>query len=129
MAIVETDVSRIDLSQDGVLHWVYKPRATVTLTSARSEMETIGKIVEARAGQKVPFLIDIRNIRSITADARAYFASPESSRWVLRAALLTDSPISTVIGNFFLGLNRPPHPIRLFHAGEKAIAWLRESRA
>ena len=39
-------------------------------------------------------------------------------------ALLTSSPVSKTIGNFFMGLNKPLSPTRLFTNSDKAIQWL-----
>ncbi|MDH5682649.1 MAG: hypothetical protein OEZ36_13750 [Spirochaetota bacterium] len=35
-----------------------------------------------------------------------------------------NSPISRVIGNFFLGLNRPLFPVKLFTEKNEASKWL-----
>ena len=40
-------------------------------------------------------------------------------------ALLIGSPMSRVIGNFYLGFNRPQTPTRLFTDTDEAEAWLR----
>ena len=120
----ETSVSKMSIS-DGILYWRYVSGAEVTVDVARAEIaETMRLVVEHGKG-KLPFVIDIRNIRSITREAREYLASAEASEPLTAVGLLTTSPISRVIGNFFLGLNRPPHPIRMFTSEEDAVAWLR----
>ena len=35
------------------------------------------------------------------------------------------SPLTRAIGNFFLGLNKPLMPTRLFTSEEEALAWLK----
>jgi hypothetical protein len=37
--------------------------------------------------------------------------------------------LSRALGNFFLGLNKPSMPTRLFDDQEQALAWLRGFRA
>jgi hypothetical protein len=39
-------------------------------------------------------------------------------------ALLVGSPVTRVIGNFFIGLNKPRWPVRLFRSESDALAWL-----
>jgi hypothetical protein len=39
--------------------------------------------------------------------------------------MLIDSPLGVVIGNFFLKVNRPPYPLRLFRNEREAEQWLR----
>ena len=51
--------------------------------------------------------------------------STPSRRARVAIALLVGSPLSRVIGNFFVGLNRSTFPLRLFTSEEEAIAWLR----
>jgi hypothetical protein len=72
-----------------------------------------------------PFLMDIRGARALTREARAYYASREAAQLFTATALLVDSPVSRAIGNFFLGLNRPEMPTRLFASEGEALAWLR----
>jgi len=44
-------------------------------------------------------------------------------------ALLIASPLSRVLGNFYLRINRPETPTRLFSSEEEAGAWLRQVAA
>jgi len=121
---IETDVSKLTMADDGILYWDYHPGADVSFAEAKKEMKEVGKLVTQNAAGKRPFLIDIRKIHRITLEARSHFASTESSQYVRAAALVTESAISRVIGNFFLGLNKPPHPIKIFTSEEKALNWL-----
>jgi hypothetical protein len=41
------------------------------------------------------------------------------------AALLIGSPLTRAIGNFFMGLNKPLIPTRLFTSETEALAWLK----
>jgi hypothetical protein len=72
-----------------------------------------------------PFLMDIRGARALTREARAFYAGAESAALFVATALLVGSPLSRAIGNFFLGLNKPAQPTRLFTAEAEALAWLR----
>lgn len=40
-------------------------------------------------------------------------------------ALLIGSPVSRMIGNFFLGINRLRVPVRLFSDEAEALEWLK----
>ncbi len=41
-------------------------------------------------------------------------------------AMLINSPGSRIIGNFFLGINKPSVPTKLFNEKNKAIEWLKQ---
>lgn len=71
-------------------------------------------------------LVQLARVRSVSRQARTFFASsPENMAIASRVAMVGASPIARVIGNFFLGLNKPPVPVRLFATEEEAIAWLK----
>jgi hypothetical protein len=63
-------------------------------------------------------------VKSIAREARDYDAR-EAARVAPAVALIVGSPLSRMIGNFFLGLNRTAVPIRLFTSEPAARSWLR----
>ena len=106
---------------DGLVCARFHDRAEVTLDDAR---ENLAATAALTGGQRAPVLVDLRPIRSQTAEARAYFAGPAATAVTLAVALVIDSPLSRVLGNFFLGFNRPETPARLFTSVDEARAWL-----
>jgi hypothetical protein len=68
---------------------------------------------------------DMREIRSITREARLFASSADAIQVVKAVALLIGSPVSRVIGNFFLGINKPPYPTRIFTSEAEALSWLK----
>ena len=53
-------------------------------------------------------------------------SDPAVRKYTVAQALVIDSGPSRVMGNFFLGLNKPRFPTKLFTSEAKAEAWLRE---
>lgn len=106
---------------DRVFHARFLRHAEVTLEDARENTEAAATLT---GGRRRPMLVDLREIRSQTSDARAHFAGPEGARVGLAVALLIASPVSRAVGNFFLGFNRPVMPTRLFTDEAAAIEWL-----
>jgi hypothetical protein len=76
-------------------------------------------------GRPYPVLVDMRELVSLSKDAREYLAS-EGSRQITAGALLVSSPLTRTLGNIFLMLNRPPVPTRIFNNEAAAITWLGE---
>ena len=64
----------------------------------------------------------MRHARGIERSARVLYAASTTS---VAVALLVGSPLTRVIGMFFMGLNRPATPTRLFTSEPEALAWLR----
>lgn len=99
----------------------FLPQADVTGDDAR---ENLGVLLSLVAPGRAPVLVDLRSIRAQSAEARAVFAGPEALRVSTAVGLLIGSPISRVLGNFYLGFNKPLTPSRLFTSVADARSWL-----
>jgi hypothetical protein len=106
---------------EGVLIARFLPGAEVSVDDARENLAVTARFA---AGRPLPVLVDLRGIRSQTAEARALFAGPAAADVSIAVALLIDSPVSRVVGNFFLGFNRPLTATRLFTDEAEARTWL-----
>jgi hypothetical protein len=119
---VKTRTARIWLAKDSIGRYVAIPGAEVTLADAE---EIHHAIVDLYHGDTHPLLVDIRDVKSASREARQYFAGGRDIETTTAVALLVRSPVSRVIGNFFLGLNKPQFPIRTFDSEADALAWLK----
>lgn len=108
--------------EGGLLRARFHDGADVNGEDARANLDATARLV---AGRRAPALIDLRPVRSQTAEARALFAGPDAARVSAAVALLVGSPLSRVLGNFYLRFNRPETPTRLFGSEEEAARWLR----
>ena len=120
--VIETRTQKIWLGEEGILYTKVLPGAELTLAEAQKITEAEFKLA---GGQKRPLFVDIRLVKSITREAREHFAGESVQRFVSAVALCIQSPLSRVIGNFFMGYNRPLFPTRLFTSEDEAIDWLR----
>jgi hypothetical protein len=117
----------VELSWDpaGFVRAVVLPDARLTLDDALA-------IADARQQLcpdcKCAFLLDIRHVRSADKECRAYGTSSDTSTHPTAMALLVKSPVSRVIGNFYIGLNKPLYPTKLFTSEESAVEWLQGYR-
>lgn len=120
--VIETGTARLWLGEDGILRGVISAGVEEKLEDAQANVAAAMKL----AGDKmVPVLIDLRQMKSITHDARKYYAGEEPARYSLALALIVESPLSKVIGNFFIGLNKTSFPTRLFTREQEAVDWLK----
>jgi hypothetical protein len=120
-AEVSVRTQRIRLGDDGIVRAELLPHIDVDRGDAVEAVEAIATIA---GGRRRPVLVDIRRVRTMSREARMYFAGVETSHVESAAALLVASPLTRAIGNFFLGLNKPLFPTRLFTSEADAIAWL-----
>jgi hypothetical protein len=121
--VLRTRYALVSLGDDGIVRYTISADADETLDGAREVIAATTKITK---GKKCPVLADLRRVRSISREARQYYAGEESAQAVAAVALLVGSPISRMSGNFFLALNKPSFPVRLFTLESEAIEWLRE---
>ncbi|UII31279.1 STAS/SEC14 domain-containing protein [Fulvivirga ulvae] len=118
----ETDKIKYVLNTDGILCIECSPNTIMTLEDGKTSTR-IG--TELISGNPVPMLCDLTNVVKMTQDCRKHFSGAEHARIFTKCALIITSPISRIIGNFFLGANKPLKPTRLFTNKVEAIKWLK----
>lgn len=101
-----------------------------TIKIKEVDLDMVKKITEYRLsvqhGTKHFLLSNIKAIKSSTKAARDYMASEEGCQGVIAAAVLIDSAISSMIGNFFISISKPLVPTRIFTDESEAKKWLLE---
>lgn len=122
--ILETKCVEMWLEEDNIVYVSVKPDSEVKLDDVTEIKRTKTKLI----GEKKHVLCaDIINIKSITKEARDFTAGQETKNESLLAmAFIIGAPISRVVGNFYIGLNKPIYPTKLFNDKEKAFKWLKE---
>jgi hypothetical protein len=79
------------------------------------------------AGDKeVPMFIDMRQCKGTKTEARDFWMDKKTLRFLPAVAFLIRSPLSTVLGNFYLEIHRQSKPKMLFTTSEsEAIDWIK----
>lgn len=108
--------------EDGVVHCVVLPTDTHTLADAQ---ENSRAFVAVTQGRRAPMLLDTRASRGLDRAARLFYVRPEAALDCLAMAMLINSQIGRILGNFYMHVNPPPFPMRLFMREAEAVAWLK----
>ena len=111
------------LDDDNILHTDCVPNTQMTLEDGRESTRISAEMVNFTP---LPLLCDLTNVVKITQECRKHFAGPDHAATFSKCALIVTSPVSRIIGNFFLGLNKPLKPTRLFTSKEEGLQWLKE---
>ncbi len=119
---IETRTAKIWFGEDGILRIVLNPGAELTLADVEEHIAAARKIT---GGCKAPLLMDSCRIKSVSREARQFATREEAAKFISAQALLVGSPISRVIASFFLGLNKTPHPTKIFTSESEATEWLK----
>jgi hypothetical protein len=120
--VIETSIGKVWLDEEGIIREKVHAGSVIDLDVAKEEIAAYAVLCKNEAR---PILVDIRNVKSITGEARSHLAGEESAKVTRAVALLIGSPLSRIIGNFFLGLNKTSFPSKLFTSVEEALTWLR----
>ena len=107
---------------DGIIREKVQAGSAVDLDVAKEE---IAAYVVLCKNEARPILVNIRNVKSATGEARSHLAGEKAATVIRAVALLIGSPLSKIIGNFFLGLNKTSFPSKLFTSEGEALEWLR----
>lgn len=119
--IVEARIAQI-WKKDGFCHVKIKDKAVIDV----DDVKELDNVVKRLMGERKSLIIaDLSQIRYVTFEARKYRAIAEFSGHIGALALIIENPIAQVIGNFFIGINKPQFPVKLFHSKSNGVGWLR----
>ena len=121
MALVETRTCTFELDPRGFVRATMKEGAEFDLEDAREATAATDRLT---AGVAYPLLVDSRGLRYQTKAAREHFVGPEGVKVATAVALLVGSPVTRMVGNFFLRTNEHRNPTQLFSSETEAVRWL-----
>ncbi len=122
----QTSTQRLYWDSDENIVWGELDSTPQTLKTAEENIDAQARVRDALGKEMTRVVIDMRQTVQITREARNYYASERTASIQRATALLIESPLSAMIANFFMGLNKPLSPTRMFTSEDKAIAWLRK---
>jgi hypothetical protein len=120
--MIETRVFYTSLEMEGYILTRVKPGSEIQLQDAKDNTAAVIKISD---GIIYPLLVDLREIKSISKEARDHFSMRGRKPNVSAVAMLVKSPVSRIIGNFFIGFAKPVVPTRIFSMEKSAIDWVK----
>lgn len=108
--------------ENGILRVSHDSGTSITLAAAKEQIAAIKKVSK---GKRYPGLVDLRS-RFTEADAREYFASPESLAAWRAIALLSTTPTGIAAGQMWVAaFETPDNPARVYFSEVEAIEWLK----
>lgn len=111
--------------ENGIFYMCYKSLELLEINIAKT-------IVQDRLAFKkgifYPSLFDIREVKQSTKEARDYMAN-EGNDLVLASAILVSSPVLRMMANFYIMVNKPKNPTRMFTDKDGAVEWLNQFKS
>jgi len=114
--------AELQLGDDNIIYINILPNAELVLQDSNDIYDAVMKLAQ---GNLYPLMIDASSIVSMDRDARKRFSKETT---VTAVALLVETPLSKIIGNFFIGLNKTSIPFKLFTSKPDALEWLEAYR-
>lgn len=110
---------RMWLPDDGVVRLVWSPPVPSGLEDATAAIDAM---VELTGDRPAPILADVRQAGPQSREGRLEFIRRREV--VSAVAIVVGNPLSRMMGNFFMNVNKPKAPTRLFDDEAAAVAWL-----
>ena len=112
---------RVWLRSDGIVQLVWARGTAIVLEDAIAAIEAMAQLT---GGRRSPLLVDTHDTGPQDRPARTEFTRRDDL--VSAVALIVGTPLSRMMGDFFVSVSRPVAPTRLFDNEESAVAWLQE---
>ncbi|GAB3663233.1 hypothetical protein GCM10028791_38560 [Echinicola sediminis] len=122
---IVTRTEKISLDDSGIVLCIALKDSYLHLEDAIENVEAVKMLA---GGRRVPVLVDISQAKGASKESRDYFGSKKCFEVQSACALLVGSSLSELIGNFFLGLNKPLFPLEVFTEKEEALSWLKQQQ-
>ena len=110
---------RMWLRPDGIVQLAWTPRLDVLLEDAVAAFTALAPLTGGRA---TPLLVDMREVGQLDRAARLEFARRYDT--VSAVALVVGTPLTRMIGNLFMRMNKPLTPTKMFDKEAPAVEWL-----
>ena len=119
-----TAIGGLSLDDDGILEVSFWDDAEIDVTNMNELLSEQVELLKEHEGL-VGLLADATPIRSMTRAAMQQTVSHPANSKTAAVAIVVNSPISRVLGNFYIRLTKHPYPARLFREDQEARGWLR----
>jgi hypothetical protein len=106
--------------ENGIFQCYFKEIETLDLAVAKASVEDRLAFFDKK---NYPCLFDITKVKQTTKEARDYMAN-EGNDLILASAMLINLPVLKMMANFYIMVNKPKNPTRMFTDKESALEWL-----
>jgi hypothetical protein len=110
------------LRNDGIMYICISPEKEETVELVKKMVKRMGEMVNHK---QVPVLIRHEEFAFSGEANRNYWAKKESCLYSKADAFMISSTAMRLISNFYLRINKPQRPTRMFTDEKEAIEWLK----
>jgi hypothetical protein len=121
--VIENDVAIVRSRKDGIVHVTFKEGTEI---DAALQDRMIEIYLEICGGRKRPFLYTGIGDVTITKEGREHSKNLEDVFPAAATAVIADSIAYKLIANFYLKVNKPKTPYKVFKDIPSAESWLKK---
>ncbi|WMJ73809.1 hypothetical protein RCC89_11650 [Cytophagaceae bacterium ABcell3] len=118
---MESEYAKYEI-EDGLLFCFYKPGFVIDLAVAKSVVADRHRFSK---GKCYAVVIDCRNLKVITKEAREYLSTYDGVRGIKSSAFIVKGNIQKLLINFFVRVHKPALPLKVFTGMDEAVSWIR----
>ena len=122
--ILDTPYVHYEL-QDDLLICTYKKGSRLNLDKAKEIVKTRLEFVDYKP---TVLLVYNQGVVSMDKKAREYLSTGDGVKGVVAAAIVVASPFTSFMANFFVSVNKPKMPVRVFSNANDSLKWLQKFR-
>ena len=118
---IQVPTMKVSLRSDHLIQIEVDDGAVVNLVQVKEQIAAIGKV---GGGKKYPVLILAGKDSSLNTEVMDFVAKEGSNPFALAEGYLINSISHKLLANFYLRINKPARPTRVFTVLENALEWL-----
>ena len=111
--------------EDEILFFNYKKDINLNLATVK---RVVADRIKVQEGLSYPVICDARGLKEADKEARDFLAK-EGSELVIAVAIITGSPLTRFLFNFYVTINKPLTPTKMFMDQDQALSYLQEYKA
>lgn len=122
----ETNTTRVQLDEEGIMHVQFKAGEDVVMDDMLPMHDWICE--QLKGGKH--FVLTVPEYGStVDPEVRSWARSDERVMHIGADALVVKTLAHKLLANFYIKYNKPEHPTRVFSDEETALSWLREMKS
>jgi len=123
---IRTSNELLTLDEDGVVHLRFPEKTTHDINSIKEHLEGCEEL--NHDGEGVLLLVHFKNLVGMDKASRKFVNTGDMVNAHKACAMFVNNPLSKLIANFFLGINKPNFIISSFTNVDAAKKWLLEQK-
>lgn len=112
----------------GVADIIFVEFSTNLQVDLKAAREIVAKRLSFAGNKKHYLVLDMSNVRAVTAEAKKFLQAPEGGlKNILGAALIASNPVSALIANIFVKTPKE-FDAKFFYSKHDALEWVYKQR-